>query len=345
MEPPPEEIGDSQQADIKPTVEEEDNDGLYDVPPDTAAKVTDTEAKKDEGFKFKTQAPAAEAPAAEAPAAAVPPPPQPISRDPPTRWASRVPTTSPKFDLLRYANKLLKSNHQLIQFVYKCEFRGNGGEFLVKEDGYNANFRKSYDLARNPHGRIQPVFGLLRLVLPSGAHHIVPYLMTGTEATPTVWFLEQYDTTFWWLYKNPDWHKAVADSMFKGAVGVRAYVEAADKITNGNRIKYTDIPGITGNSVDLQKTTENKSAETCVPWSLVILKYLLNPQSIGLDSSLRITNLATANPADFNTMYEVLYRKRDDMLKWVQGVIYHYGGKRRTRRRRQTRRKTKRSRK
>jgi hypothetical protein len=169
--------------------------------------------------------------------------------------------------------------------------------------------------------------------------------MTGTEATPTVWFLEQYDTTFWWLYKNPDWHKAVADSMFKGAVGVRAYVEAADKITNGNRIKYRDIPGITGNSVDLQKTSRNESAETCVPWSLVILKYLLNPQSIGLDSSLRITNLATANPADFNTMYEVLYRNRDDMLKWVQGLIYHYGGKRRTRRRRQTRRKTKRSRK
>jgi hypothetical protein len=345
------EVGDSQQEDIKPTIEEDDD--LYADPLDTAgvqkaldtgAKAAAAEATKDEGFKFAPQAPAAEAPAA-----AVPPPPQPISRDPPTRWASRVPTTSPKFDLLRYANKLLKSNHQLIQFVYKCEFRGKGGEFLVKEGGYNANFRKSYDVARNPHGRIQPVFGLLRLVFPSNknpeTHHIVPYLMTGTEATPTVWFLEQYDTTFWWLYKNPDWHKAVADSMFKGAVGVRAYVEAADKITNGNRIKYRDIPGITGNSVDLQKTSRNESAETCVPWSLVILKYLLNPQSIGLDSSLRITNLATANPADFNTMYEVLYRNRDDMLKWVQGLIYHYGGKRRTRRRRQTRRKTKRSRK
>ncbi len=323
-------IGDSQQADIKPTVEEEENDDLYAVPLDTAAKVTDTEAKKDENFKFeeKPQAPVAAAP-----------------QDPPTRWTSRVPTTSPRFELLKYANKLVKTDNQLIQFIYKCEFRGKGGEFLVQEDGTNSSFLKSYNAAIKPRGRFQPVFGLLRMVLPSGAHHIVPYLINGTEHTPTIWFLEQYDTTFWWLYKNPDWYKTVANNMIKDAVGVRAYVAAADKITKDKRIKYRDIPDITGNSVDLQKDSTGTSAETCVPWALVILKYLVEPGSVGLDGKLRIRNLGEVTQDDFNTMYEVLNRNRDDMLKWVRGIIRHQGGKRRTRRRRQTRRKTKRSRK
>ena len=336
---PPQEIGDSQQADIKPTVEEEENDGLYDVPPDTAAKVTDTEAKKDENFKFeeKPQAPVAAAPVAAAP--------QRFAR-PPTRWTSRVPTTSPRFDLLRYANKLVKTDNQLIQFVYKCEFRGNGGEFLVQEDGTNSSFLTQYNTAIKPRGRFQPVFGLLRMVLPSGAHHIVPYLINGTgHTTPTIWFLEQYDTTFWWLYKNPGWYTTVANNMIKDAVGVRAYVAAADKITKDKRIKYRDIPDITGNSVDLQKDSTGTSAETCVPWALVILKYLVEPGSVGLDGDLRIRNLGEVTQDDFNTMYEVLNRNRDDMLKWVRGIIRHQGGKRRTRRRRQTRRKTKRSRK
>lgn len=330
---PPQEIGDSQQDNIKPTVEEEENDDLYDVPPDTAAKVTDTEAKKDENFKFeeKPQAPVAAAP-------------QSFDR-PPTRWSSRVPTTSPKFELLKYANKLVKTDNQLIQFVYKCEFRGKGGEILVPEDGTNSSFLTRYNTAINPRGRFQPVFGLLRMVLPSGAHHIVPYLINGTGHTPTIWFLEQYDTTFWWLYKNPDWYKTVANNMIKDAVGVRAYVAAADKITKDKRIKYRDIPDITGNSVDLQKDSSDTSAETCVPWALVILKYLVEPRSIGLDGDLKIRNLGGVTQDDFNTMYEVLNINRDYMLMWVRGTIHHKGGKRRTRRRRQTRRKTKRSRK
>ena len=183
------------------------------------------------------------------------------------------------------------------------------------------------------------------MVLPSGAHHIVPYLINGTGHTPTIWFLEQYDTTFWWLYKNPDWYKTVANNMIKDAVGVRAYVAAADKITNNKRIKYRDIPDITGNSVDLQKDSSDTSAETCVPWALVILKYLVEPGSVGLDGKLRIRNLGEVTQDDFNTMYEVLNINRDYMLMWVRGTIHHKGGKRRTRRRRQTRRKTKRSRK
>lgn len=181
------------------------------------------------------------------------------------------------------------------------------------------------------------------MVLPSGAHHIVPYLINNNpEGNTTIWFLEQYDTTFWWLYKNPDWYITVATRMVGGAVGIRAYVEAADKITKGKRIKYRDIPDITGNSVDLQKDSSGKSAETCVFLALILLKYILDPATIGMNHAEPIS-LEEANQEKLNQMYADVNDARDDITKWVQGRIA--GGKRRTRRRRQTRRKTKRSRK
>ena len=329
--PPPEEIGDSQQADIKPPVDLEFGEPVHN---EEALGVALEKFEISEEKRIKLSPPLA--------------PPKFIR---PSRYfllRGRVPSTSPRFDLIKYANKVIGSDRreQFIDSVYICKFSGEGGAVLEPEDPRDrANFGRTYHRARNgrPGKEGRPVFGLLRMVLPSGAHHIVPYLINNNpEGNTTIWLLEQYDTTFWWLYKNPDWYKTVATRMVGGAVGIRAYVEAADKITKGKRIKYRDIPDITGNSVDLQKDSSGKSAETCVFLALILLKYILDPATIGMNHAEPIS-LEGANQEKLNQMYADVNDARDDITKWVQGRIA--GGKRRTRRRRQTRRKTKRSRK
>lgn len=262
---------------------------------------------------------------------------------------NRIPFTSEKFDLVSYAGKVLRGSSRLyVRYIFKCEFVSTDGSKLATDfkdrwQGENVGYQEKLREIRGP------AFGLIRLVWPSSegqVHHIIPYLVNGPPEGKTIWFLEQYDTTFWWLFNERvrQWHEVVGEAMLgKGHNYIRAYVPAASAISGGDRIKYTSgvAKGLQGYAMDLQKSNKGKSAETCVPWSMVILKYIMDPITIGVKEPQLV--LETVKQEDFNKMYRILNDKRDDILMWVQGTIA--GGKRRTRRRRQTRRKTKRSRK
>lgn len=270
-------------------------------------------------------------------------------REPPRKFLTRnrIPFTSEKFDLVGYASKVLRGSSLIyVRHIFKCEFVSTAAGTDFKERWQDANVGYQ-DKLRQILPR--PAIGLIRLVWPSAegqVHHIIPYLVNGPPERKTIWFLEQYDTTFWWLFNENvrKWHEVVGEAMIgPGNNYIRAYVPAASAISGGTQIKYTSgvAKGLQGYAMDLQKTKEGISAETCVPWSMVILKYIMDPKTIGVDEPQLV--LETVNQEDFNKMYETLNNKRDDVLTWVQGTIA--GGKRRTRRRRQTRRKTKRSRK
>ena len=268
---------------------------------------------------------------------------------------NRIPFTSEKFNLVRYASKVLFGSSQIyVGYIFKCVFvckdaRGYATHFrhptpedMLKED--NRDYAGILEEVRK-EGR--PVFGLLRLVWPSPTqkeiHHIIPYFVNGPKAKPTIWFLEQYDTTFWWLFNKEirNWHEFVGKAMIGEGTYIRAYVGAAVKLLSEKR-KYTAgvAEGLEGYAMDLQRSYKEVSAETCVPWSMVMLKYIADPKTIGVDKPQLV--LETTGQDDFNEMYKILNDKRDSVLMWVQGTVA--GGKRRTRRRRrQTRRKTKRS--
>jgi hypothetical protein len=274
----------------------------------------------------------------------------------------RFPFTSEKFDLVRYANKVLYGYSRIyVGYIFKCVFvcndkRGYATHFryLTPKDMLdkdNSGYTKRFEEVRK-EGR--PVFGLLRLVWPSPTqkeiHHIIPYFVNGSKDKPTIWFLEQYDTTFWWLFnkneENPDvaprnWHNVVGKAMIGEGTYIRAYVGAAAKLSEKRTYKDGVAKGLEGYAMDLQRYGE-ESAETCVPWSMVMLKYIADPKTIGVDKPQ--LHLETMGQVEFDEMYKILNGRRDTVLKWVEGTVA--GGKRRTRRRRrQTRRKTKRSRK
>ena len=288
----------------------------------------------------------------------------------------RVPFTSDKFDIVGYVNKVLDGTSQIyVQYILRCEFvckddtgyptdfkEGPGAPFVNEKE-----FETLYEYADavkgyhdeldslDPRG-VKPAIGLIRLVWPSPAkdgtlvHHIIPYFMNnaGPDGKRTIWFLEQYDTTFWWLFNERvrNWHIVLGQAMIgEGHNYIRAYVPAADAISRGKKIKYASgvAKDFTGYAMDLQRGSNGKSSETCVPWSMVILKYITNPKSVGVDKDQLV--LETLKQEDFNEMYRILNAGRDTVLMWVQDTVR--GGKRRKthRRRRQTRRKTKRSRK
>ena len=293
-----------------------------------------------------------------------------IYTEPPRKFLTRpakgrVPFTSDKFDIVGYVNKVLDGTSQIyVRYILRCEF-------VCKDDtGYPTDFKegpvaadddadddagavKGYhdELARG----VKPAIGLIRLVWPSPAkgtlvHHIIPYFMNnaGPDGKRTIWFLEQYDTTFWWLFNERvrNWHIVLGQAMIgEGHNYIRAYVPAADAISRGKKIKYASgvAKDFTGYAMDLQRGSNGKSSETCVPWSMVILKYITNPKSVGVNKDQLV--LETLKQEDFNEMYRILNAGRDTVLMWVQDTVR--GGKRRKthRRRRQTRRKTKRSRK
>jgi len=273
-------------------------------------------------------------------------------REPPRKFLTRnrIPFTSEKFDLVSYAGNVLRGSSRLyVRYIFKCEFVSTDGSKLAtdfKDQWQDANVGYQEKLHEIPG----PAFGLIRLVWPSSkgqVHHIIPYLVNGPPEGKTIWFLEQYDTTFWWLFNERvgKWHEVVGEAMIgKGHNYIRAYLPAASAISGGKHIKYASggAKGLQGYDMDLQKSNKGKSAETCVPWSMVILKYIMDPITIGVKEPQLA--LETVKQEDFNKMYRILNDNRDDVLTWVQGTIA--GGKRRThRRRRQTRRKTKRSRK
>ena len=324
-----------------------------------------------------------------------PPPAPPVTgvkryREEPRKFLTRnrIPFTSEKFDLVRYVEKVLRGSSQIyVPYIFRCEFVCNDGtgyptDFKKGPGAYSHNgkeFDELYKYADALEGyndklykirgfELKPAFGLIRLVWPSPkgpVHHIIPYLVnTQPGATPdkpvqTIWFLEQYDTTFWWLFNKGvrDWHNELGEAMIgQGHSYIRAYNDAAaevalaEAIATGKdrsklQIEYTQgaIKDIKGYAMDLQRSSNGTSAETCVPWSMVILKYIMDPLTIGVKGHQ--LDPKTANQENFNEMYQILNAKRDDVLKWVMGTIS--GGNRRKthRRRRQTRRKTKRSRK
>jgi len=262
---------------------------------------------------------------------------------------NRIPFTSEKFNLVHYAGTVLGSSRLYVRYIFRCEFVSTDGSKLAtdfKDEWQGANVGYQEKLHEIPG----PAFGLIRLVWPSSegqVHHIIPYLVNGPPEGKTIWFLEQYDTTFWWLFNERvrKWHEVVGEAMIgKGHNYIRAYIPAASAISGGKHITYASgvAKGLQGYDMDLQKSNTGESAETCVPWSMVILKYIMDPTTIGVKEPQLV--LETVKQEDFNKMYRILNDKRDDILMWVQGTIA--GGKRRThRRRRQTRRKTKRSRK
>lgn len=286
---------------------------------------------------------------------------------------NRIPFTSEKFNLVGYASKVLYGAEQIyVPYTFRCDFvckdkrgyatRGYATHFLTTDSHPTPEAMLKEDNSEYPgilkkvrkEGR--PVFGLLRLVWPSPTHkeihHIIPYFVNGPKAKPTIWFLEQYDTTFWWLFngnkENPNvaprnWHNVVGKAMIGEGKYIRAYVEAAAKLGEKRTYKDGVAVGLEGYLTDLQRSSKGVSAETCVPWSMVILKYLMDPKTIGVDKPR--LDLETTGQDKFDEMYGILNDKRDSVLMWVQGTVA--GGKRRTRRRRrrQTGRKSKRSRK
>ena len=305
-----------------------------------------------------------------------------IYPEPPRKFLTRpakgrVPFTSDKFDIATYVFGVLKgSSHIYVPQIFRCEFVCNDGtgyptDFKKGPGAYSHNgkeFDELYKYADALEGyndklykirgfELKPAFGLIRLVWPSPkgpVHHIIPYLVnTQPGATPdkpvqTIWFLEQYDTTFWWLFNERvrNWHNELGEAMIgQGHSYIRAYVPAAEVISGKKQITYTSgvAKGFAGYAMDLQRSSNGTSAETCVPWSMVILSYIMDPFTIGVKGHQ--LDPKTANQENFNEMYQILNAKRDDVLKWVMGTIS--GGNRRKthRRRRQTRRKTKRSRK
>lgn len=264
---------------------------------------------------------------------------------------NRIPFTSSKFKLLDYANIVLGYPPQFVRYVYRCTFSVGDDNFARElEADDNDGFAAALTTARtNEDGTIRPAFGVLRTVFPPGeskrTNHIIPYLInnTGPEGKPTIWFLEQYDTTFWWLFNIPNWHEVVGARMIgPGNNYIRAYIEGAKEVGGNKRISFGTRKG--GYSLDLQRNSKGISAKSCVPWSMVILKYLLNSKSVGVTHYFK-TDLAQIGQKELTKMYERLNDERNEILNWVQGKIHFGGGKRRTRRRRQTRRKTKRSRK
>ena len=302
-----------------------------------------------------------------------------IYTEPPRKFLTRpakgrVPFTSDKFDIVEYVNNVLKGTSQIyVRYILRCEF-------VCKDDtGYPTDFKEGpgaypliekkfdtlYEYADAPGGYhdeldsldpdgVNPAIGLIRLVWPSPAkdgtlvHHIIPYFMNnaGPDGNRTIWFLEQYDTTFWWLFNERvrNWHIVLGQAMIgEGHNYIRAYVPAAKAISK--QIRYTSgvAKDFTGYAMDLQRSSDGKSSETCIPWSMVILKYIANPKSVGVNKDQLV--LETLKQEDFNEMYRNLNAMRDTVLMWVQDTVR--GGKRRKthRRRRQTRRKTKRSRK
>lgn len=305
-----------------------------------------------------------------------PPPAPPVTgvkryREEPRKFLTRnrIPFTSEKFDLVRYVEKVLRGSSQIyVPYTFRCEFIATKGSTLPTNfaddwNGVNIGYHLKLNVILGADGS-RPAFGLLRLVWPSSngkkVHHIIPYLINnaGPDDNSTIWFLEQYDTTFWWLCNKGirDWHKVVGRAMIGDGNYIRAYNDAAaevalvEAIATGKdrsklQIEYTQgaIKDIKGYAMDLQRSSNGTSAETCVPWSMVILKYIMDPLTIGVKGHQ--LDPKTANQENFNEMYQILNAKRDDVLKWVMGTIS--GGNRRKthRRRRQTRRKTKRSRK
>ena len=305
-----------------------------------------------------------------------------IYTEPPRKFLTRpakgrVPFTSDKFDIATYVSGVLKgSSHIYVPQIFRCEFVCNDGtgyptDFKDGLDAYaNGVYADKLDKIRIPegakfdawgryHGPFNPAFGLIRLVWPSPkgpVHHIIPYLVNTQpgakpgELVPTIWFLEQYDTTFWWLFNERvrNWHNELGEAMIgQGHSYIRAYVPAAEVISGKKQITYTKgvAKGLAGYDIDLQRGSNGISSETCVPWSMVILKYIMDPKSVGVDNPK--LSLDTLKQEDFNEMYRTLNSdaNRDTVLGWVQDTVR--GGKRRKthRRRRQTRRKTKRSRK
>ena len=284
-----------------------------------------------------------------------------------TRKANgRIPTTSDKFNLGDHALTILEgSGREYVRFIFVCKFVCNDDtgfptDFAPGWDAAKGFYRDALNEVRRPKGHVgdpKPVIGLMRFVWPSPTNpaeeinHIIPYLINDIgkgAAKQTVWFLEQYDTTFWWLFNERVriWDQVVGEAMIGVGTFIRAYVPAAAALSETQR--YTSGPkmGLTGYTMDLQKTGEGKDAvskETCIPWSMVILKYIMNPKSVGIRGDP--VALETMGYEYFETMYKDLYTRRENALTWVEGKVWTGKGRKTHRRRRQTRRKTKRSRK
>jgi len=168
--------------------------------------------------------------------------------------------------------------------------------------------------------------------------HVIAYLLqpgrpepgVGAAAPvmgkPTLWLLEQYDTTRAWLHDNDNWVKMIMREMGRD--------KTTCEIVIGGVLGKRPIK-VMGEGFDLQKEGGDESQETCVSWALAILYYLASEVKNGR------LDLRTADLDTFQQVYKYL-NEHPGYKSQISGIVKLGGTRTRTRRKRKGSRRLKR---
>ena len=219
---------------------------------------------------------------------------------------------------------------------------------------YPPNLPTAFKVLRDGNYALPPIplLGTIRLVwyvkdgmvVGRGAEgaqevaHVIAYLLqpgrpepgVGAAAPvmgkPTLWLLEQYDTTRAWLKDDDNWAKVIIREMGRD--------NTTGEIVPGGVLGKRPIKSM-GQGFDLQKEGGDESQETCVSWALAILYYLASEAKNGR------LDLRTLGSEDIKRMYTFLH-DNPGYKSHISGVVKLGGKRTRTRRKRKGSRRLKR---